>query len=255
MATPAWQGFFGSAQLSRWNGAIPTRFACRAFKEPANLSQFSALEYIAAQCCLPGVRIALGRKNADKLLVTPPLFPKFDTAKQFAVVLFDPEVDMSRLHAGMSGEALTLEIAALELASCWVAGVIRRPLHKAFARENEKIAAVIPLGVPVDPEGARLRNRKPLNAFCPDDPALWPLWAYQAGEAMRAAPSAMNRQPWHIGYAGQSLQFGAKQMNSLDAGIALLHLECALHKMPRQWRYVDSKKSAIVQVEGGDDPV
>ena len=115
--------------------------------------------------------------------------------------------------------------------------------------------AVMPFGVPRDPEGARLTRRKILTAFSPDDPTLWPYWAYRAAEAMRSAPSALNRQPWRVSFSGNTLSFSALKGDSLDAGIAALHLECALHEYSRFWRLASDRKTLLVQVGDAHEPV
>ena len=78
------------------------------------------------------------------------------------------------------------------------------------------------------------RNRKPLKWFLEDGGADWPEFALTAARAVREAPSALNRQPWKLRLSSQSLSFiGAP--NSLDAGIALLHMEAALLDRDRYW--------------------
>lgn len=255
MAALPFEGFYQRPQLQRWLDAMPRRFSCRAFSAPADLSRYSALEYAAGRVALPGVRLALSQKGARELVVTLPLFPRFKGLQAFAAVLVQAGLSWGRLLAGMSGEALALEMASMGLSGCFMTGNYRRDAVRGLVRDGEEIAAVIPFGVPEDPEGARARKRKPLAAFCADDPAKWPLWAYKAAEAVRSAPSAMNRQPWRLGYAGNTLSFAGNRLDSVDSGIALLHLECAVGSHPRAWNLARDGKTFLLRIEETDEPV
>jgi len=254
-AAPPFEGFYQRPQLKRWLDALPRRFSCRAFSAPADLSQYSALEYAAGRAALPGVRLALSPRGARELVVSVPLFPRFEGLQAFAAILVKPGLKWGRLCAGMSGEALALEMAAMGLSGCFMTGNYRRDLARSLVKEGEEIAAVIPFGVPKDPEGARGRKRKPLAAFCADDPAKWPHWAYKAAEAMRSAPSAMNRQPWRLGFSGSTLSFSGNKPDSVDSGIALLHLECAAGGLPHAWSLARDGKTFLLRTEETDEPV
>ena len=76
-----------------------------------------------------------------------------------------------------------------------------------------------------------------------------------SAEALRKAPSAMNRQPWKISYAGQTLSFTPNKMDSVDAGIGVTHLECAAHAIPRAWRFSKDHKSLLMTCEETNEPV
>jgi hypothetical protein len=244
-----WADHYQTPQLRRWLDAMPRRFSCRSFSGPADLSQTTALAYAATRVSLKGVRITVSIKNTESLVIPLPLFPKFEGVCQYAAVYTLQDTELARLRAGVSGEAFALEAAAMGLACCWMTGNYRRNALEASPNERETLAAVIILGKPKDPEGARNRKRKPLAAFCPDDPAAWPNWAYKAAEAMRSAPSAMNRQPWKVSCAGQTLSFTGSRLDSIDSGIAIMHLECAAGDYSRRWRLAKDQKSVLLQIE------
>jgi hypothetical protein len=130
-------------------------------------------------------------------------------------------------------------------------GNYKRSLVPPSPNTDEKLMAILVLGQPAPGADKGERKRKPLSAFCADDPAKWPHWAYAAGEAMRAAPSAMNRQPWKLQFAGRTLSY-AGSMDSVDSGIALLHMECAAHIHPRHWRVSADGKAYNLVAEGAD---
>ncbi len=250
-----WEGFYQTPQLARWHSAMPRRFSCRAFSGPPDLSQTAALEYAAQRDALRGVRIAISGKDAGELVIPLPLFPKFEGVSRYAAVLVRKDTPMGNLLAGISGEAFALELASMGLAGCWMTGNFRRNILAPLTGEGESIRAVIPFGVPADPEGARHRKRKPLAALCLDDPAKWPLWAYQAAEAVRCAPSAMNRQPWKLSFIGNTLCFTGARLNSLNTGIAVMHMDCAAYTFEREWRLSRDEKSLLMQIGENDEPV
>ena len=100
---------------------------------------------------------------------------------------------------------------------------------------GEVLAAVIPLGIAAEPAQEPVhRKRKPLKWFMENGGEGWPDDALEAAKAVREAPSAMNRQPWRLRLNSQSLSL-VSTPNSLDTGIALLHMEAALMDKDRHW--------------------
>ncbi len=255
MSQPPWAGFYRLTQLRRWQNVIPQRFSCRVFSAPADVSQLAALNYTAQRVCLPGVRIAISSQEAERMVVNVPLFPKFEGVAHYAVLMARRDLPQARILAGISGEAFVLEAMHQGVASCWMAGNFRRSLAAALCREEEQVMAVLPLGQPRDPHGARQRQRKDLGALCQDDPAAWPHWAYVAAEAVRKAPSAMNRQPWRMSFTGNTLQLSSRPFGSLDDGIAILHLEAATYACQKTWRYSQDGKSVLLTAEENHEPV
>lgn len=251
----AWEAFFSSAQLRRWSEAIDRRFSCRRFKAPADIQQKSALHYAAARAALPGVRLVLADCDCNKLFYALPFIRRIEYASQFAAVIVNKKVPGSSLHAGIAGQALTLEIASLNLGSCWVAGTFRKKAVDIPLDADERIAAVIPFGQPQDPQGSSLRKRKPLSGLCVNDPAAWPLWAFQAAESVRGAPSAFNAQPWRFSYTGNTLCLTGRRIDRIDFGIAVLHIECALRDLSHHWRASTDGKSLLVSPEEIHDAV
>lgn len=251
----AWEAFFSSAQLRRWSEAIDLRFSCRKFKAPADIQQKSALHYAAARAGLPGVRLVLGDCDCNRLFFSLPFMERIEYASQYAAVIIDKRVPRAALHAGIAGQALALEMTSLQLGSCWVAGNFHKSAVDIPLESSERIAAVMPLGQPQNPEGASLRRRKPLRELCLDDPAAWPLWAFQAAENVRGAPSACNSQPWSFSFFGNTLRVSGRHINGINIGIAILHIECALRDLPHHWRYSTDEKSLLIALEETNDAV
>lgn len=239
-----WTGFYRQADLQKWLAAIPRRYSCRRFLSETGVPLLSALEYTAARLPLRGVRVAIERCGEDDRLLLPiPFLATFRGVSQYAAIICDKQMPYANLYAGISGEAFILEATSLGVATCWVSGTFRRGACKVGLRDNERIAAIIPFGMAAE-ETQISHKRKALKKLCADDPATWPLWAYRTAEAVRVAPSAINRQPWRFSYSGSTLRIGLKRLDSLNAGIAVLHAQCALNDMAHQWR-IDDKQNNL----------
>lgn len=255
MSGCAWEGFFSSHMLKRWYGAIAQRFSCRWFVGEADIQQKSALAYVAGRTELPGVRIAFANCEGKHPFAPVPLWPGIEGAQQYAAVIEDEAIENVRLHSGIAGEALCLEASLLGLGSCWIGGSFRRSQVDIPLKPGERIAALIPFGVPQDPEGASERRRKPLSALCLDDAAAWPLWAYEAAEAVRAAPSRLNAQPWRMSFSGSTFMLSGRGFGSIDYGIAILHIACALQGMKPHYRFSGDEKALLIKIEETHDAV
>ncbi|NLD51353.1 MAG: hypothetical protein GX650_00530 [Clostridiales bacterium] len=249
MAGCAWEGFFSSAQLARWQEVIALRFSCRKFQAAADIQQLSALHYAAGRVALPGLRVELAECDSTRLFRAFPLIESVEYASHYMALIIQPEVPHALLHAGIAGEALVLEATAQGLGTCWIQGTYRRSAVQIALQPGERVAAVIPYGQPADPQGASRRRRKPLQALCLDDPATWPNWSYQAAEAVRAAPSALNGQPWRFSHAGNTMRLSGSGFGNLNYGIAVLHILCALHQVPHYWRWGEGQKSLLIRRE------
>lgn len=249
------EGFFSSSQLTRWMSAMPKRFSCRNFEAPADLAQFSALHYTAARIGVKGIRIELFKDGAQDLVVSLPLFPRFTGLQQYAVIYAQNDLENAALKTGVCGEALQLEMASLGLQGCWMTGNYRKMTAVENKKADEKVMAVMPFGVPKDQDGASRIKRKILTAFSNDDPTAWPYWAYRAAEAVRSAPSSLNRQPWKMSFAGNTLSFAGHKQDSIDTGIALMHLLCAMEGQEYTVKKSQDNKTCLFNVKEQHEPV
>ena len=241
-------GFYTTAQLKRWQEQIPRRVSCRHFSGAPDVAQWTTLGYAAARLCLPGVRILLAA--CDESFFTPIFlsYGRIKGALRFAAVVADTAVPRHLTHAGISGEAFVLEAASCGLGACWVSATYRKKDSPVHLYPGEVLAAVIALGVPAKeaPHPPR-RTRKPHKRLLEEGGAGWPPHALAAAQAVREAPSAMNRQPWKLRMGSQSLALMGKP-NSLDTGIALLHMEAALLDQPRRWVLDAGNKAPAARV-------
>ena len=240
MQSCALNRFYSPAQRARYLAAIPQRFSCRAYQDVPDAGQLAALNYAAARVCLPGTRIVIA-DCAENLFVAVPIFGGIRGARKCAYIITEQDQPLPLLHAGISGEAFVLEAAAMYVNTCWVAGTFRRSAVTVELAPNERLAALSPLGIGVNAEKQAPRKRKKLADICLSPPSEWPLWAYHAAEAVRQAPSAVNMQPWRLSYAQHTLRLLGKKADSLDMGIAMLHMEAAVGDIRHQWEWGSDK--------------
>lgn len=244
----ALNGFLSPAQRVRLLEAVNKRCSVRAFSEGPNVAAKSALQYAAGRLTLPGVRILVEEAAPEKLYRTLPGVGRIKGTKTYAAIIADDSIARAPLHAGICGEAFVLEAVSLGLGTCWVGSFKESGVEHLLLKEGERVAAVIAVGVPA--QEYQRRKRKPLSKICVGDPASWPLWAYHAAECVRYAPSALNRQPWRLGYAGRTLVLEKGGMGSgVDLGIALLHMSLGVGDKPHVIRWGEGKEIASILAE------
>ena len=196
--------------------------------------------------------------------------------------------------AGYLGEATILEANANGLDSCWVGGFFDRGLTERLVElsPGERVLAVSPLGYaqarPRTGERVLKRfvgahKRRAIEEIAPGfDEEAWPAWAAEGVRLARAAPSAVNRQPWEFrlqtdapatsayaeatsAYAGPTGavtisvtdrgHFGSISRR-LDCGIAMLHFEVGARLMGGAgcWEMLEPPDLARYRVTPPADP-
>jgi hypothetical protein len=152
--------------------------------------------------------------------------------------------DDSGIELGYVGESVVLDATHLDLDTCWNAGFFspKRAASLMGLSAGERVCAVTPLGHASEAASAGERR---LRASAKADTRMgvadiapgcesWPVWAREAVEAVRLAPSGCNYQPWRLRFEEGSLVLGAAPRviftMPIDLGIAMLHAELgALH--------------------------
>lgn len=243
----ALNGFYAPAQRQRFLDAISKRHSVRKFSSGPDVAQKSALNYAAARVCLPGVRIVMCEGEGEKVFRRLPVVGGVVGTDRYAVLIVDEEQPSGMLHAGISGEAFVLEAVSLGLGACWL-GSFKRDGVQVELNDHEKIAAIIAFGVPG--ETSEGRKRKKLTDICYGDPSRWPLWAYNAAECVRCAPSALNMQPWRMSFVGRTMMLCRTWNGSdLDLGIALLHMSLGAGETEHSIRLGQGKEVATMVAE------
>lgn len=147
-----------------------------------------------------------------------------------AVCLYSEKKDGWRMNAGFMMEQIDLYLSASNIGACWL-GMTKPDKGKVAPPAGMEWVATLCFGTPAQPmhrEGPEQFNRKSLNEIS-DITDL-----YHVLEAVRLAPSAMNKQPWFFsGSAGRVVASRKKslmldKLNQVDTGIALFCLMLAL---------------------------
>ena len=210
-------------QRERCFRAAQIRRSVGAFCGTPSPDQLGVLAYIAEKTELEGARLALF-ECGDELFFSSVPDGRVIGCRNACAVIADRSVPSALLNAGFAGELFVLETVAQGLGACWVTNGVHRKRIPVSLNGNERIAAVIAFGETAEtPEGPR--KRRPLRELCRTDPSAWPLWAYNAAECVRSAPSGWNLQPWRLAFAGNTLLLlRGMRPCPLDMGVALLHL-------------------------------
>ena len=237
------------AQKERLTRAVGARVSCRAFSGPPSAADWAALSYAAGRYSMPGARLIL--MNCSESLFTGTLLNlgRVSGCTAIAVVASSSLEPMSRIHAGIAGEALTLEAVSMGLGACWISGTYRKKLLNAPLADHEAALAVIALGIPEEPVQSPIqRKRKSLEKLCKGDLSLWPEELLKVAEAIREAPSAMNLQPWSLSFTADSFIIDTSDRAELDLGIALCHAEATL-SVPHRWRFAQTRHDPAAWAE------
>ena len=156
---------------------------------------------------------------------------------------------------GYSFEKVVLYAESLGIGTTWIAGTMDRPaFERAMAlAEGEVMPCVSPLGYPAKKmsvretmmrKGIKADSRFAFEELFFDGSFAAPLSESKAGrlrevlEAVRLAPSAVNKQPWRAVICADKVHFYEKRsrgyvsangwdIQKIDMGIALSHFELA----------------------------
>ena len=155
----------------------------------------------------------------------------------------DPDLEEK---CGYYGEQAVLAAAAMGLGTCWVGGTFDRESCRDLVGPGEKLVCVAAVG----PVPGRLSGREKLLTKAArskrrtaedlsEAAAEAPAWFAPAMEAVRLAPSAMNRQGYRFvcnangTVSARLTATGAFSMT--DLGIAKLHFELGAHGGEWSW--------------------
>ena len=146
------------------------------------------------------------------------------------LAVYAPEGLEARINAGFMLQQMDLWLSAQGVGCCWLG----MPNPAADVKQADGLPFVIMLGFGQPAEGLHRKSisefkRKPLSEITDLS------GVEQLLEPVRLAPSAMNRQPWHLTGSGTSLRIHCKNsgfiskamlgdMPKVDSGIALCHL-------------------------------
>ncbi|MDY0313647.1 MAG: nitroreductase family protein [Bacteroidales bacterium] len=177
--------------------------------------------------------------------------------------------EFSEVDYAYSLQRIIIELTRLNLGTCWIGGSFNRKDYQKLLKtqENEVIPCITPLGYKASKKSLRERLglvltdgslRKDFNTlFFENDfesPLIFnPNESYHlALEAVRKAPSAVNKQPWRVLKIENKYHFYLKRdsvvgktktsdLQKVDMGIALANFKLALEELNIQgkWHIAD----------------
>jgi len=147
---------------------------------------------------------------------------------------------------GYYGELLVLHATMLGLGTCWIGGTFSKSKTPFKLAHNERLACLITVGNVEEALSSKerfihnLTHRKTKNVadmFTSDQQV--PDWFLLGMEAVKKAPSAMNKQPVMFAYQDGRVTANAKNTTkylvAFDLGIAKLHFELGSGGGVWQW--------------------
>ena len=172
----------------------------------------------------------------------------------------------SMLNVGYRAEKAILEMTNLNLGTCWIGGMYDKQSigNSLNIQGAEEIRALIAWGKPgkegmnqtIKFFGGLGKRALPEKISVVDSKSEHLKYPWRAVlEAIRWAPSAINRQPWRLWFSPRSIHLFSDSRRSnrftpTDIGIALCHLELACaqlgirgniakspHPEPKGWEY------------------
>lgn len=176
------------------------------------------------------------------------------------------KTDHAEEAAGYAFEKLMLKAVSMGLGTVWIGGTMKRELFETACgkTDHERMPCITPLGIPAKMSFKEKMMRKGVGAdtrmkseklFFAED-MDHPLKAdsmdiHDALEAVRLAPSAVNKQPWRIILKDGLYHFYEKHakgyisdavgdMQRIDMGIAVAHFDLVLNERGLQTELVIS---------------
>lgn len=146
-------------------------------------------------------------------------------------------------QCGYWGERLLLYATTMNLGTCWIAATYNRALAQSLIPAGERLVCIAAVGLIKDEMSMREsvqyrlihRACKPVSALCRYDRCSE---RFMAGmEAVRLAPSAMNRQPvfFELKNGAVTARVSPSAYAPVDLGIAKAHFELAAG--PGRWAW------------------
>jgi len=186
-----------------------------------------------------------------------------------------PRVPHAEEAFGYAFEKVVLFAESLGVGTTWIAGTMNRDaFEKAMdVSKDEVMPCVSPLGYPAKKmsvrevmmrKGIKADSRMGFGELFFDGSLASPLTKEKAGkladafEAVRLAPSAVNKQPWRLVLSGDKVHFYEKRskgyvsedgwdLQKIDIGIALCHFELAAKDSGYEVSLLQDEQAAAAQ--------
>lgn len=244
---------------------IRNRRSVRTFaKQPVDAEKLAALKAYAASLANPwNIPVEFVFMDAKQYKLSSPVLsgePVYIAAKV-------AKIENGELAVGYEFEELMLKACAMNLGTVWIGGTMKRELFEKACekKDDERMPCISPLGTPAKMSFRETMMRKGVKAdtrmkneqlffhqdmnhalFAEDEAVK------DALEAVRLAPSAVNKQPWRIIFKDGLYHFyefksggyeseAVGDMQKIDIGIALCHFELVLKERGYHCAYISAK--------------
>lgn len=256
--------------VERWYKAIQKRRSRRTFiskpiEDTSVWALMSMIEVINGW--KNGTRLAYVDKSIDNITqnaVGP--YGRVTGAPAYIAVIVNNHTLHKFEKAGMTGEAIVLEITSLGLSTCWIGGSFHhsRAAEEIGIEKDEAVIAVLPVGharknyslqEKMMQQRGDFLKRKPLEDLVEGlEVDQWSNWQEAALNAARLAPTAYNRQASRFIVEKNTITIyidnPGEQTNvpkEIDCGIAMLHIQLAakVNNCEVVWEYLDYPQVAV----------
>ncbi len=222
------------------NEAIEKRISRRSFtKEPVSKqNELKIREWIYEANIASGLDIEYVEDGGEAFNGLRKSYGMFTNVRSLLLMKGSSSDENLKVKVGYYGEGLVLKMTELGLGSCWVGLTYDQ---SAFALpEGETLVLVIVFGN-IEPSFkdrvirslARSKNRKDISARIDSDTEQIPAFIKEGMEAVKLAPSAVNRQNptlhFKSGVITMSVDLGVR-FGLVDLGIAMKHFELGAGK-------------------------
>ena len=223
--------------------AIERRISCRAYADvPLTADEFGRIGAMVAEVnAASGLGIQLLGPRGDGRTAVDLSAAMFAGPVYACLAIVGPDDPVTGEKLGYWGEELVLQLTAMGLGTCWVAGTYNRDTLQIRLGAGDRLWDIIPVGYPPKSmplkqrtirAGIRARSKKPEQMVQSDVPyAQLPEWFRAAVAAVGKGPSAINRQPvvfhWRDGAVTATLSSTRSGLEYNDLGIAKRHFEIA----------------------------
>ena len=189
------------------------------------------------------IRINLIEKNDENKETKLGTYGVIKGANYYLTAAYDKSDGKGLYDIGYLLEKVVLYCTDLGLGTVWLGGTFNKSKFAEVInlKDNESLSIVCPFGIEADKKtlvakmfGVNTNKRKDFTSLFFKDNFDTTLSYEEAGEYgevlenIRLAPSSLNKQPWRIVKEDNNLHIysdGKIDMNKVDIGIALCHIE------------------------------
>lgn len=196
-------------------------------------AQKARFETLAARMAAAGVRIGLVEDGAAAFARFGKSYGMFSGVHSFFALIGRTDDPAAGEKLGYFGELLVLEACAMGLGTCWVGGTYDAAACPCALGAGEKLFCIVTVGRCAQKRGVKEalvyrfahRGTKDLEELFTSETPV-PAWFLEGMQAVRRAPSALNRQPVQFRYEEGAVSASVPdlaQHRDLDLGIAKAH--------------------------------